>query len=899
VLLLKASRLAIAATTAVALFIFPASSHAAPGDINTAFSGHGISLVSPITTSSAVATKPYIVRIASNGAVVAAGTANENVWVARYTAAGVLDTSFSEDGYFEHDLDGGTWDEPKELRLDSTGRVVLAGRAGDDAFVLRLTTAGALDPGFASDGVLIHHDSTWSMEFAGMDLQSDGRIVVASSSLGFGQVRRYTTTGELDASFTGGGSVDLDAPGFGSELQVEVDPSDRIVLGSTQQGNAIRLARLTADGVPDNSFDDDGRLDLNNGLFRGLAVDSLGNILIASSVDPTIVISRLTSASGEFDNTWDGNGTANFEPSGALADVRDIATVGQYVFIGGYTGLTEGGFVAGFTDAGALDSAYETVGPPDNASVECKADGTSCPFVAIDANATGQVAWAAEDEQSSVAIANIGRLGATGLPDNGFSEDGFVTLSDDNPDSARASASTTRPDGTTIVAGFGGPYNSESLALTAFKADGSLDSSFGGDGIVVEDVLPGESDYVNDVAIDATNRVYVYGTHYSSPGSSVFVLRYEADGTRDMSFAGDGKSEFDPTVYDSDFAGGIAPAADGGYFLNGSTYIDSVNRGTWCAKFASTGSQDPAWNGGVTASRNLSAVSGLTAGNIIEAADGGIAYAFVSSLDLHVISLDAAGAGRAGFGSSGAKYLGSQDVDWNGQPRLVPVGSDFLVVLSTYDGRVKVAKISGLTGDLIPDFGTDGIAVLDDTIGLPSNERTPFASVDSGGRITVAATTDGLGPSHGVFLARLTPNGQPDLTFSATGWRTQLLPLGLSVNSLAGLVRVGLNNTIFGSASDPQSGEHSFYAASIVSDDPVPVVPPPAMVIPPPVTLPDLTACNRAKKKLSALKKTLAKQKKTLKKAKSASKKKSLKRQIKSTNKKITSARKSVKKACA
>lgn len=894
---MKAVRTALAATlVATFLFSLSAQASAAPGDFNTAFSGDGISLASPISSVTATATKPYLVRVAADGSVVAAGTANQNIWVARFTPAGASDTTFSGDGYFELDLDQGSFDEPREMRFDSDGKIVLAGRAGNDAFVLRLAADGSLDSTFSGDGMLLHHDSSSSIEFTGMDLQSDGKIVVASASLGFVQVRRYTATGELDASFSGGGSVDLAAPSLGGELQVEVDPSDRIVLGATQEGSAIRVARLTSAGALDGSFDGDGRLDVSGfGDFRALTVDSLGNVLVAAHGTGSTVVVRLKASDGDFDSAFSGDGIAGFDPSGNDEEPRDIVTVGQYVLVGGYQSGFEAGFVAAFTETGLHDTSYNSVTPSTFSRVGCVDDGSSCPFVAIDANAVGAVAWAADDALGSVQTANVGRLNGAGVPDVGFSGDGATSVSVEIPDAVFAGASATRPDGTTIVAGFGGPYNSESLVLTAFESDGQLDSSFSSDGMVEEDILLGTGDYITGIAADSTNRLYVYGTDYSLADAEVFVLRYNASGTRDLTFGGDGKFEFDPNPSDSDFSGAIRLESDGAFFLAGSSYFSpSTDRGYWLAKFSSSGVQDPSWNGGLTKHANGSSSSGLAAGNFAVAPDGGIAYSFTRDQVLIAGNIDSTGAGRAGFGIAGSKSLGDLDADWNGEPQIVTIGSDFLIVFATFDGKVRVAKISGASGDLVTGFGTAGVAELSVTPG-PSNETSPRVSVDGAGRITVAAVTDGLGANRGLFLARLTPAGQPDLSFSALGWRTQPLPAGLSVSSLVAIDRAGLNNRLFGASLEPQSGEYSFFAASVVSDDPVVLQPP---VVTPPVTQPDLTACNKAKKKLSALKKTLAKQKKALKKAKSSAKKKRVKKQIKSTNKKITAARKSVKKAC-
>lgn len=72
-------------------------------------------------------------------------------------------------------------------------------------------------------------------------------------------------------------------------------------------------------------------------------------------------------------------------------------------------------------------------------------------------------------------------------------------------------------------------------------------------------------------------------------------------------------------------------------------------------------------------------------------------------------------------------------------------------------------------GALDPTYGTNGLVRID-VGGFADNSRRLVALPDGrlllvgGGRLT-SADVDGL-------VARLTPDGQPDLTWAATGWRT-------------------------------------------------------------------------------------------------------------------------------
>ncbi len=102
-------------------------------------------------------------------------------------------------------------------------------------------------------------------------------------------------------------------------------------------------------------------------------------------------------------------------------------------------------------------------------------------------------------------------------------------------------------DGKIVVVGDGsisGP--TWDFAVVRYNPDGSLDTSFGGTGIVVTPV--GNShDQAYSVAIQADGKIVVAGSicngvgNCSSAGSSLAVVRYNPNGSLDTSFGGTGK----------------------------------------------------------------------------------------------------------------------------------------------------------------------------------------------------------------------------------------------------------------------------------------------------------------------------------------------------------------------
>jgi uncharacterized delta-60 repeat protein len=83
-----------------------------------------------------------------------------------------------------------------------------------------------------------------------------------------------------------------------------------------------------------------------------------------------------------------------------------------------------------------------------------------------------------------------------------------------------------------VVAG----TSSYDFAVVRYNTNGSLDTSFDGDGMATTDLGTYE-DYGYSVAVQSDGRIVVAGRS----GSNFAVVRYNANGLLDTSFDGDGK----------------------------------------------------------------------------------------------------------------------------------------------------------------------------------------------------------------------------------------------------------------------------------------------------------------------------------------------------------------------
>ena len=125
------------------------------------------------------------------------------------------------------------------------------------------------------------------------------------------------------------------------------------------------------------------------------------------------------------------------------------------------------------------------------------------------------------------------RYHADGSLDTSFSGNGIVIMN--TGQESLGFSLTVQPDGKILVAGSCDDGNAGGdFLLVRYNANGSLDSSFSGDGIVVTDF--GGLDIGFSVTTQSDGKILVGGS-----SSNHFALaRYNANGSLDSSFSGDG-----------------------------------------------------------------------------------------------------------------------------------------------------------------------------------------------------------------------------------------------------------------------------------------------------------------------------------------------------------------------
>ena len=371
-----------------------------------------------------------------------------------------------------------------------------------------------------------------------------------------------------------------------------------------------------------------------------------------------------------------------------------------------------------------------------------------------------------------VARASAGDLAA------GFGLGGKV-ITDFSSNIDVAAAVAVYPDGRIVLAGSSQStdnYLDTDLALARYNPDGSLDQTFGNGGLVTTDLNEYESSRA--VAIQPDGKIVLAGTISRSNGTQDFVVvRYNEDGTLDSSFGQDGvvTTDFYNTM---DFAADMAITPNGEIVVAGTIHWSIPKSDFAIARYRSNGELDETFgsDGKVTfglesAHEFLAAMALSSKGEIVLVGDTITPQPEVYNSDCIVVRLNRDGSPDASFGDDGMVITDFTSVDMTGDVALTPGGE--IIVVGTVEPSPPpkfdfVVARYDRHGNLDPSFGTGGHVFTDFSM------RDDFAfavAVRPNGKIVVAGKSGlVIGSSQNDFaLARYERDGTLDQSFGSSG----------------------------------------------------------------------------------------------------------------------------------
>ena len=476
------------------------------------------------------------VAVQSDGKIVVSGVSdsyyNRRVAVTRHLPNGQLDPTFGSGGKVATPLGLSSQEIGGNVVLQSDGRLVVATTAFGLIGLIRYLEDGSLDDSFGEGGIALTAIEA-GVRSPRVTAAPDGGFVVAGGTRTWCGcelvVARFDADGMPEFAFGDQGAVVTLLPDVLTELHsVAVQGDGKIVFGLKKD-----LLRLEANGTLDTSFDGDGVLELAElGSEWSVATDGEGRILAAGSYRETFVVLRIQE-DGTFDDSFSEDGLATVD-FGTWVEVSNllIGADGAYTIAGGWSRE----FVAArFDSNGNLDASFGDEGRQVLAVVPA---GTGLIF-ANDATLladNGLVIAGAAFEEGQLGFAVV-QLHADGSLNGSFAEEGILKTNVRNgPDWVHAIL--LQSDGELLAAGstFDG-YRELNIVVSRYRTDGELDTSFGSDGTVTIET-EGDGRYsAYDLVQQADGKILVAG----GDDDFAVIARLNADGLPDMSFASGGK----------------------------------------------------------------------------------------------------------------------------------------------------------------------------------------------------------------------------------------------------------------------------------------------------------------------------------------------------------------------
>ncbi len=397
------------------------------------------------------------------------------------------------------------------------------------ANAVRALTPGDLDPGFGTAGVALADFENEASR--AMAVQADGKIVCVGSASTGGlndnvAVTRFNANGTLDTGFGAAGLVETDlGSAFDHGQAVAIQSDGRIVVAArtiTTSSN-IAVVRYLTNGALDPSFGTGGMVitDISGATSEepsSIAIQSDGKIVVGGMITPTTYwdfgVLRYTT-NGQLDVSFGNNGVVTTDMNGGNERITSLAI------------QSDGKIVA--------------------------------------------VGYAAQDTSGANTDFAVARYTVDGDLDTSFGGVGFVTAAI-LPWNESAWAMSLQSDGKILAAGrvcLDSQCSTKNVAIVRFLSTGGLDATFGTTGVAITDI-PGTGDWAYGVAASPGGVIVAAGTVVVSGKYDFFVACYDEHGSLDTDFGGSGIVTTDVNS-DNDSANSVV-LTNGGVLVGGNAF---------------------------------------------------------------------------------------------------------------------------------------------------------------------------------------------------------------------------------------------------------------------------------------------------------------------------------------
>lgn len=319
-------------------------------------------------------------------------------------------------------------------------------------------------------------------------------------------------------------------------------------------------------------------------------------------------------------------------------------------------------------------------------------------------------------------------------------------------------------DGKIVTASmYGYDMNGGSIAVARFNTDGSIDTGFGTYGVTVTKVGTYSEEPV-DIAIQADSKIVVAVDARKNNDEDIALVRYNSNGTLDTTFDGDGRKLHDLN-FSEDQTRAVEIQPDGkivvtGYSNDGNIVVVRLNSdGSEDNTFGTNGRVDVVPSGYTIASGNIHHTK-LLNGQILIAGSGyGEGYATL--YDIFIVCLNADGSPDTTFGTSGQLLMKISDKD-DYLPDMCITAEGKILLECSSNYKTLFIRLNA-DGTYDSTFGTQGLKYI-------STEANPgrFLILDTG-KIMLFTLENQSGSDNDLLVIRLNADFSIDTDFGDGG----------------------------------------------------------------------------------------------------------------------------------
>ena len=505
------------------------------GTLDTSFGNNGIVITDAGNGDVAQA------LVEQNGKLVAVGTGGSGIIIIRYHSDGSLDTTLDGDGIVDLDVGSGLDAAYSALALSNGKLLVGAVTNNSTSTLLRFNDDGSLDQSYALFGI---HTLTSQSGVIALRALANGKIMALSRDSRGAQLN---ADGTVDTSYaTNGETTTLSYMAEARDI-IELPDGRHVILGRSAAGDIVLARRLTSSALDDSFDGDSGSADgivisqprhiSNQTSIQALLTQDDGKTIAigyANNGDRDITLARYL-PDGQLDQSFATDGVAFLSGSGTSDNAVHAIWQGDKILLAGKLGSYA--IVARFNNDGSLDTSFGANGYRQITG------GTSTTLYQLQLLDDGRIFAVGEKRQDADNDFLAVMLSADGVLDSGFGSNGINSYPLLGQEYAKGALAV---NGQFLLFGqtrssFSSSY---SFRVLRINGNGAVDSTFGNNGSLSHAI---SNPIIGQVITDSSGRALISGTS----SSDMFVMRLNADGSKDASFGSQGIASFDVNGYGS------------------------------------------------------------------------------------------------------------------------------------------------------------------------------------------------------------------------------------------------------------------------------------------------------------------------------------------------------------